>query len=123
MLLLLLLFLCVIFGYVVLVADPFSCCCLFVSFRPFVRPSFPSFFLLALQRIGNLSGGARDIKRHPYFANYDFQGLLHKSHTAPWIPPIQDNYDASNFRKRNDDFELHIDVDDGVKRNDWSDSF
>ena len=111
--------------YVVLVADPVSCCCLFcfVLFFFFFRPFLWILSLLALQRIGNLSGGARDIKRHPYFANFDFQGLLQKSHTAPWIPPIQDNYDASNFRKRNDDFELHIDGDDGVKRNDWSDSF
>ena len=75
------------------------------------------------ERLGNLTGGARDVKRHPYFVNYDFQALLQKQVKAPWIPPIEDSYDGSNFRKQNTAFELEIDEDDGSKDGGWADSF
>tara|TARA_B110000091_G_scaffold177087_1_gene192215 strand:+ start:620 stop:1558 length:939 start_codon:yes stop_codon:yes gene_type:complete len=75
------------------------------------------------ERLGNLTGGARDVKRHPYFVNYDFQALLQKQVEAPWIPPIEDSYDGSNFRKQNTSFELEIDEDDGSKDGGWADSF
>ena len=76
-----------------------------------------------MQRIGNLSGGALDVKRHAYFAEYDFEALLLKNVEAPWIPPISDSYDGSNFRKQSTSFELQIDEDDGSKQGGWSDSF
>ena len=94
-----------------------------MCFCIFVLTIFSFFFSSLLQRIGNLTNGARDIKRHPYFAKYDFQALLHKDVEVPWIPPISDSYDGSNFRKQSTSFELQIDEDDGVKSGGWSDSF
>lgn len=96
---------------------------LFLYFCIFCIDNFFFFFSSLLQRIGNLTNGARDIKRHPYFAKYDFQALLHKDVEVPWIPPISDSYDGSNFRKQSTSFELQIDEDDGVKSGGWSDSF
>jgi cGMP-dependent protein kinase len=75
------------------------------------------------QRLGNLKNGARDVKRHPYFAGYDWNALVNKEVEAPWIPPIDDAYDASNFRKQNQDFELSIEDNDGKAEKGWAGSF
>jgi cGMP-dependent protein kinase len=75
------------------------------------------------QRLGNLKNGARDVKRHPYFAGYDWNALVSKEVEAPWIPPIDDAYDASNFRKQNQDFELSIEDNDGKQEQGWAGSF
>jgi len=104
--------------------------------KHYPRVAFPSHFPKAAQhmlkdllhpkssqRLGNLKNGARDVKRHPYFENYDWTGLVNKSLPAPWIPPIEDTYDASNFRKQDTTFEVVIDKDDGRKHSSWAASF
>jgi len=40
------------------------------------------------QRIGNLSGGCDDVKRHNYFSNVDWASIANKKAEAPWIPRI-----------------------------------
>ena len=73
--------------------------------------------------MGNLKNGARDIKRHPYFDGYDWNALMRKEVSAPWIPPIDDAYDASHFKKQNTDFELSIEEDSGKAEKGWAASF
>lgn len=48
-------------------------------------------------RLGNLSRGHRDVKDHPWFNEMDFKKLLRKEVDGPWIPEINDPFDASNF--------------------------
>lgn len=50
------------------------------------------------QRLGNLSGGAADIKAHPWFAEVVWEKLLTRSIETPYEPPIQVGVgDASQF--------------------------
>lgn len=48
-------------------------------------------------RFGSLKGGTAEIKEHPWFAKIDFNELIRKRIKAPWIPPIKDQLDTSNF--------------------------
>ena len=41
----------------------------------------------------------------------------------PFVPAIEDSYDASNFRKNNSDFELIIEESDGTSEKGWASSF
>lgn len=51
------------------------------------------------KRLGNLKGGADDIKKHKWFRGVDWQGLLNKTVQAPIVPPYQHPGDTSNFEK------------------------
>lgn len=51
----------------------------------------------AHQRLGSLSGGTGEIKLHPWFKSIDWNELKRKRVKAPWVPPIRDNLDTSNF--------------------------
>ncbi|EIE77696.1 hypothetical protein RO3G_02400 [Rhizopus delemar RA 99-880] len=51
------------------------------------------------RRLGNLKGGADDIKRHKWFRTTDWHGLLNKTVRAPIIPAHSNEYDTSNFEK------------------------
>ncbi|KAI9281064.1 camp-dependent protein kinase 10 [Sporodiniella umbellata] len=51
------------------------------------------------RRLGNLKGGADDIKKHKWFRNTDWSGLLNKTLRAPIIPAHSNEYDTSNFEK------------------------
>ncbi|GAB5589873.1 Cytochrome c oxidase subunit 1 [Umbelopsis nana] len=51
------------------------------------------------KRLGNLKGGADDIKKHKWFRGVDWQGLLNKTVQAPIVPPHQHPGDTSNFEK------------------------
>eukprot|EP00903_Cladosiphon_okamuranus_P013311 g12406.t1 len=39
------------------------------------------------QRLGNLAGGIDEARKHPYFAEIDWNALAHKKMPAPWKPP------------------------------------
>ncbi|KAI7898921.1 camp-dependent protein kinase 10 [Cokeromyces recurvatus] len=56
------------------------------------------------RRLGNLKGGAEDVKRHKWFRNSaDWYGLLNKTIRAPIIPAYSNEYDTSNFEKYPDE--------------------
>lgn len=48
-------------------------------------------------RLGNLSGGIEDIISDPYFNDLNWNGIKEQSISAPYIPPITNNMDSSNF--------------------------
>ena len=58
-----------------------------------------------------------------YNTDGKFDALVSKEVEAPWIPPIDDAYGASNFRKQNQDFELSIEDNDGKQEQGWAGSF
>ncbi|KAG2180637.1 hypothetical protein INT44_003644 [Umbelopsis vinacea] len=51
------------------------------------------------RRLGNLKGGAEDVKRHKWFRGVDWFGLLEKKVQAPIVPPYRHPGDTSNFEK------------------------
>ncbi|EIE24919.1 kinase-like protein [Coccomyxa subellipsoidea C-169] len=48
-------------------------------------------------RLGSLSGGAQDIKDHPFFQGLDWDALLRRELPAPIVPEVLRDGDASNF--------------------------
>lgn len=60
-------------------------------------------------RLGNLRGGADEIKEQKWFKSLDFSKLLSKQLKAPWLPPIKGVTDTSNF----DPYATDEHVDDG----------
>jgi len=74
------------------------------------EPSMPSYFsknavsilkkLLnkkASKRLGVVKGGAKLIKKQPWFESIDFDKLVARNVTAPIIPKIKDDFDLQNF--------------------------
>ncbi|KAI8883173.1 camp-dependent protein kinase 10 [Backusella circina FSU 941] len=55
------------------------------------------------RRLGNLKGGAEDIKKHKWFRTTDWHGVLNKTVKAPIIPAHSNDYDTSNFEKYPDE--------------------
>lgn len=52
------------------------------------------------RRLGNLHGGAEDIKRHAWFAEVTWDRLAKKDIDAPYVPPVKGGAgDASQFDK------------------------
>jgi protein kinase A len=49
------------------------------------------------QRLGCLSGGAEDIKSHPWFASVDWGRLIRKQVRPPFLPKLRTPWDTSNF--------------------------
>lgn len=49
------------------------------------------------KRLGSFTGGANDIKKHPFFCNVDFDEILQRNVDAPWVPHIKSPKDTSNF--------------------------
>mmetsp|Transcript_15218 Transcript_15218/g.49953 ORF Transcript_15218/g.49953 Transcript_15218/m.49953 type:complete len:373 (+) Transcript_15218:124-1242(+) len=49
------------------------------------------------KRYGNLKGGARDIKVHPYFAGTDWGAVVRRELPAPIKPIVKGEDDVSNF--------------------------
>ena len=49
------------------------------------------------KRYGNLKGGAKDIKAHPWYQNMDFTALVNKRVSAPIKPIVKGEDDTSNF--------------------------
>jgi protein kinase X len=71
-------------------------------------------------RLGNLRGGAEDIKQHRWFQGFDFDGYYKKQLRAPWVPKVSSATDTGNF----DPYGAEDHVDDGyVDRGDWDKDF
>lgn len=55
------------------------------------------------QRLGNLAGGARDLKEHAWFKDdVDFVKLANKDSGVPWKPKVDDPLDAAEFDNYNE---------------------
>ena len=48
-------------------------------------------------RLGNLSGGVDDIIADPFFNDMDWSALIKQDISAPYIPPVKNASDTSNF--------------------------
>jgi len=51
------------------------------------------------KRIGNLKGGAEDIKKHKWFKGFDFAALLSYNFQSPIVPELRNEGDTHNFDK------------------------
>jgi cGMP-dependent protein kinase len=54
-------------------------------------------------RLGNLSGGVEDIMSDPFFNDMDWTALTKQEIQAPYIPPIKNATDTSNFDQYDED--------------------
>jgi len=54
------------------------------------------------ERLGNLKGGADDVKKHVWFKKLAWPSLLMKKIEAPFKPKIKSDLDASNFERYDD---------------------
>uniref|UniRef100_A0A7R9UVA8 Uncharacterized protein n=1 Tax=Diacronema lutheri TaxID=2081491 RepID=A0A7R9UVA8_DIALT len=67
------------------------------------------------KRIGNLKGGADDIKKHKWFVGLDWEQLHAKELSAPILPEVKSKDDTSNFDKypdSNEEQRIKIDARD-----------
>lgn len=55
------------------------------------------------RRLGNLSGGARQVKQHPFFDGIDWETLYYRRMKGPIVPQLRHKADASNFDEYADD--------------------
>ncbi|GAA5917391.1 hypothetical protein JCM8208_006472 [Rhodotorula glutinis] len=51
------------------------------------------------KRLGNLKGGAQDVKNHPWFEGVDWESLARKEIRAPIIPLTTNPGDVSNYER------------------------
>ena len=51
----------------------------------------------ASHRLGSLAGADKDIRAHPWYSRLDWNNLVKKGYTAPWIPKLKDAMDSSCF--------------------------
>jgi len=49
------------------------------------------------KRYGNLKGGVGDIKTHRLFKGFEFDKMLQRQITPPYVPKVKSNNDISNF--------------------------
>jgi len=49
------------------------------------------------KRLGNLNGGAEDVKNHPWFKGFDWDALKKRKMEVPYVPYIESEDDTSNF--------------------------
>ena len=49
------------------------------------------------RRLGCTQGGAAEVKRHPWFAGFDWDALAARKMRAPFVPRVASPEDASNF--------------------------
>ena len=55
------------------------------------------------KRLGCQRGGAQDIKNHKFMRAIDFDDLYSRKIQAPWVPPIRNKLDSSNFDEYDED--------------------
>lgn len=53
-------------------------------------------------RLGARAGGADDVKRHPWFAGFDWRAFEAREMAAPHVPRVAHAGDAGNFRPQVD---------------------
>ena len=51
----------------------------------------------ALNRLGCLTDGAKDVSSHPFFAAEDWGALLAQTRPPPFLPTLASETDTSNF--------------------------
>ena len=51
----------------------------------------------AAHRLGSLAGGDKDIRAHPWYGRLNWDNLVKKGYTAPWMPTLKDAMDSSCF--------------------------
>lgn len=51
------------------------------------------------KRLGNLAGGAADVKGHPWFKGVVWDKIYHREYDGPIIPALKDESDASCFER------------------------
>ena len=74
-----------------------------------------------MKRLGVVKGGAKMIKKHAWFKDMDWNALVEKKLTAPFVPDIKNDEDTSNFEvEEDDDDEIDPYEDDGT---DWEADF
>lgn len=57
-----------------------------------------------VRRVGE--NGAAEIKNHPFFKSFNWEDLNKFKMRAPFIPPVQDNFDRNNATRIDEFFEL-----------------
>lgn len=60
----------------------------------------------------------QDVRSHPWFSNFDFEKLLAKSVVPPYVPPLSDPFDTSNFDDYGDQDEDDVYQSNGVNSDD-----
>ncbi|KFY17750.1 hypothetical protein V492_00418 [Pseudogymnoascus sp. VKM F-4246] len=76
-----------------------------VKYPPYIQPPAQDLLQQLItadltKRLGNLHGGAEDVKRHPWFAEVTWDRLAKKDIDAPYVPPVKAGVgDASQFDK------------------------
>lgn len=73
-----------------------------LSFPPKIDPQLVAIVkkLLTINptfRLGNLNGGTTDIMNDPFFSTVDWNALKQRTVRAPYVPPIGNPLDSSNF--------------------------
>ena len=71
-------------------------------------------------RLGNLRGGVEEIKQHKWFKTFDFDKMLSRAMTAPWVPKIKGKMDTSNFDPME---EAEPDIGNYTQRGNWDKDF
>ncbi|KAF2748115.1 Pkinase-domain-containing protein [Sporormia fimetaria CBS 119925] len=49
------------------------------------------------KRLGNIQGGAKTVKAHPWFKNIDWDALYHRRNKGPIVPHLRGPADTRNF--------------------------
>eukprot|EP00356_Strombidium_inclinatum_P007028 CAMPEP_0170509674 /NCGR_PEP_ID=MMETSP0208-20121228/65342_1 /TAXON_ID=197538 /ORGANISM="Strombidium inclinatum, Strain S3" /LENGTH=89 /DNA_ID=CAMNT_0010793055 /DNA_START=1334 /DNA_END=1603 /DNA_ORIENTATION=- len=57
----------------------------------------------AHNRLGN--NGAAEVKNHPWLRDFNWSDLSEKRIRAPFIPPLEDNFDQKNINEEWKDLE------------------
>ena len=57
-------------------------------------------------RLGNLRGGADDVKKHRWFKGVDWTRLLNREFTPPIIPKVSGPADTQNFEEYDEEWDL-----------------
>jgi protein kinase A len=76
-----------------------------VKYPPYIHPDAQNLLERLItadltKRLGNLHGGADDVKRHPWFSEVTWERLARKDIDAPYVPPVKAGVgDASQFDK------------------------
>ncbi|KAI8895657.1 kinase-like domain-containing protein [Globomyces pollinis-pini] len=76
------------------------------SFDPNCKDLVKRLLVLDLtKRFGNLKGGSSDIKKHKWFLGVDWDKLLAGEITPPYVPPVRNESDTSQFDTYPEDYE------------------